>query len=87
MKNKKYNGWTNYETWLVALWLDNDEETYNKIRSFKYKDLYTLAGKIKILVEGITFTNKASLRTDLLNAALSEVNFQEIAETINSEKL
>jgi len=24
---KKYNGWTNYETWAVALWLDNDETT------------------------------------------------------------
>ncbi len=21
----KYNGWTNYETWLCALWLDNSE--------------------------------------------------------------
>ncbi len=24
----KYNGWTNYETWLVNLWLDNDASTY-----------------------------------------------------------
>jgi hypothetical protein len=24
----KYNGWTNYETWCVNLWLMNDEETY-----------------------------------------------------------
>jgi hypothetical protein len=21
----KYNGWTNYETWVVSLWLDNDQ--------------------------------------------------------------
>jgi hypothetical protein len=25
---KGYNGWTNYETWLVALWIDNEQGTY-----------------------------------------------------------
>ena len=24
-----YNGWENYETWNVALWLQNDEGLYN----------------------------------------------------------
>ena len=24
-----YNGWTNYETWNVALWMQNDEFLYN----------------------------------------------------------
>lgn len=25
MTSKEYNGWTNYETWLVKLWIDSDE--------------------------------------------------------------
>ena len=28
MATKKYNGWANYETWNVALWLQNDEGLY-----------------------------------------------------------
>ena len=25
---EKYNGWTNYETWLCKLWMDNDGDEY-----------------------------------------------------------
>lgn len=25
LSDTEYNGWTNYETWNVALWLQNDE--------------------------------------------------------------
>jgi hypothetical protein len=30
--NTKYNGWTNYETWNVALWIGNDQGLYNLAR-------------------------------------------------------
>ena len=29
MTETTYNGWTNYETWNVALWLDNDYFYYS----------------------------------------------------------
>src|SRR5437870_5436518 len=31
-KDPTYNGWSNYETWAVALWIDNDQGTYNEAR-------------------------------------------------------
>lgn len=31
-KEKGYNGYTNYETWNCALWMDNDEGLYETIR-------------------------------------------------------
>lgn len=27
-KSPAHNGWTNYETWLVALWIENDHGSY-----------------------------------------------------------
>ena len=42
MTAQTYNGWANYETWNVALWLGNNEVMYNFARGFAehgYKSL------------------------------------------------
>jgi hypothetical protein len=38
---EKYNGWTNYETWVTKLWMDNsegDQEYYAEMAQDAYKD-------------------------------------------------
>jgi hypothetical protein len=27
-EHRGYNGWTNYETWAVSLWIDNEQPSY-----------------------------------------------------------
>ncbi len=40
MIDNTYNGFTNYQTWNVALWLGNDEGLYNLARRCDtYKDV------------------------------------------------
>lgn len=32
---ERYNGWANRDTWLVALWINNDQKNYNFVSSNK----------------------------------------------------
>lgn len=34
-KEQGYNGWKNYETWNVALWIQNDEGLYSEAKRYR----------------------------------------------------
>jgi len=84
---KGYNGWTNYETWNVKLWLDNEEYTYHDMVDLARHaiDSGRLAGQIKEYVEDMMPDLGASMFADLLGAALHEVDWYEIAEAYFEE--
>jgi len=82
-----YNGWSNYETWAVNLWLTNDGfdavKFMDNLRPF---DAYQLGKAIQEYVEDSNpLSEQASLYSDLLNTALHEVDWFEVAEHLMPE--
>jgi hypothetical protein len=82
MNRVEYNGWTNYETWLVKLWLDNEPSTYELQRELTnaHRQPSKIADALKDYIEENSPVSEAGLYTDLLNSALSEVDWYSIAE-------
>lgn len=88
--DKTYNGWDSYETWLVKLWLDNDEYLCNELQPALARqskgNVYDLAKALKEYVtdpeNGLIPDIPNGLASDLLNAALGEVDWYEMAESI-----
>ena len=82
-----YEGWENYETWLVALWIGNDQGLYEAVREMADGSPETIKD---FILEFNPLADKANLWSDLMNAALQSVNWEEIAadyapeETIDS---
>jgi len=89
MTKKEYNGWTNYETWAVKLWLDNEQsssEFWNERAKEQFERdaknaKYDLANILKEHHEE-ALPELTGFAADLLNAAMSEVNWDEIAGSI-----
>lgn len=89
-ETKTYNGWKNYETWCVNLWLTNDPGSEEALQDIVHADwdLGTRARELESLVcdWGTNFDQDdgpmsgASLFTDLLRAAISMVDWREIIE-------
>jgi hypothetical protein len=93
MERKEYNGWTNYETWNLALWIDNEQGSYEYWRE-QAREAYRAAEAEKSFtrVERAALNLADTLKddteenapvvtgfyADVLGAAISEVNWYEI---------
>lgn len=107
--DKTYNGWTNYETWAVKLWIDNEQGSYSYWKS-ETRDVWEAAedkypnqfmdrnrNAQSLLAERLQAAHDTesdhpvfnvadgTVYADLLNAALSEVNWHEIADALLSD--
>ena len=81
MRNGEYNGYSNYATWVVNLWINNSSWICTL---FSRLNRHYLADAIREYVESNNPLNYSpSMYSDLLNAMISEVNFDEIAETFD----
>lgn len=94
----QYNGWSNYETWVTKLWMDNDNYSDDEFLQ-EYLDnaepRYDWETKLDRAVSDLEDYLKdwvdtqveelnlgANLLSDLLDGAISSINFREIARNM-----
>ena len=83
-----YNGWVNYETWLLALNVDNDQGLYESTRELikKTKDLevYDAAKEIKDYLEELAYNEECGIYKicdSWTQRDWDEINFSEILKS------
>jgi|TARA_R110002073_G_scaffold40434_13_gene114581 hypothetical protein len=72
-----YNGWSNKETWLVAVWLGDD------LQAHKEDGEPLTADYIEALVDDLACFGPlevTGLMSDLLSTAMGEINYWELEQ-------
>lgn len=95
---ERYNGWTNYETWNLKAWIDNDQGLYAQWREVARSDFDDTddaddaatrkAEASEVLAEQIdsdireNAPDATGFYADVLGAAIEAVDYREIAESL-----
>jgi len=91
MNKKEYNGWYNYETWMVNLWMDNTQQSHETWRQIARESIDADEGTnwfyfedqlkqyLDYIQEDVDNHINNGMVKDLLGAAISEINTREIA--------
>lgn len=81
-----YNGWSNWETWNLLLWANNEESTYKEMRRFATK-VSTLAQEKDQIRACVSFFNDMfpSGTPDMEAGDMDNVNWNEVLESVLEE--
>jgi hypothetical protein len=72
LQTETYNGWANYETWNVALWIQNSEGLYNIARRYDDYSRFVRQMGADTTPDGVSYTD-SKLDIDELNEMLAEL--------------
>lgn len=75
-----YNGWTNYETWLVNLWINNEEHLYLAYNSTPQSKNSLYNWFVEMVQEAKLENPKGAFYTDMKDVELHKVNWNEIID-------
>jgi ferritin len=92
MTDTPYNGYTNYETWLLCLNIDNEQGIYDSVNEFveenKELDNYDLADMLKEFLEEWFYVEEHSIYKICDSWTFrdwQEINWVEVVETRRGE--
>lgn len=78
-EDQSYEGWTNYDTWAVSMYLNNEQSLYKSLQ--KFRGHITVDG-LKRLFEQLRKLNSEGYK----EVDKHKVNWQEIADSENNQK-
>lgn len=81
MVQENYNGWTNYPTWAMYLWLTNDYNDYTTVRylMLESEDVFEFASELEDRFGDYKDYHNVGVCADLLSWTFEQINWQEIA--------